>query len=122
VNPTPGPWIFARNVDAERFAKLTGNPLQPHDGFFRGNDGSWSVFDAEGKGLARVVFRGEAKHGKEYGSPDPEGQANACLISAAPDLFAALHNLLFQTLQGPVLERDAIITEARAAIAKASHA
>lgn len=35
------------------------------------------------------------------------------------ELVAALEAILFQVVQGPVLERDACITQARAAIAKA---
>lgn len=46
-------------------------------------------------------------------------EADARLIAAAPELLAALHTILFQVVQGPVLERDACITQARAAWAKA---
>jgi hypothetical protein len=48
-----------------------------------------------------------------------ESDANARLIAAAPHLLAILRSFLMQTLQGPVLERDSIISEARAAIAQA---
>ena len=40
------------------------------------------------------------------------------MVEAAPDLFAALLAVLSQAAQGPVLERDACITQARAALAK----
>lgn len=48
-----------------------------------------------------------------------ESDANGRLIAAAPHLLAILRSFLLQTLQGPVLERDSIIAEARAAIAQA---
>lgn len=46
-------------------------------------------------------------------------EANAHLIAAAPDLLSAAKAILFQVDQGKVLERDACITQARDAIAKA---
>lgn len=49
---------------------------------------------------------------------DEETEANARLIQAAPDMHDALVAILFQVIQGPVLERDACITQARAALAK----
>jgi hypothetical protein len=45
--------------------------------------------------------------------------ANARLIAAAPEMLEAIRAILFQVIQGKVLERDACITQARAAIAKA---
>lgn len=41
------------------------------------------------------------------------------LREAAPDMAAALKAILFQVVQGKVLERDACITQARAALVKA---
>ena len=41
------------------------------------------------------------------------------LLNAAPDLLDACRAILFQVIQGPVLERDACVAKARAAIAKA---
>jgi len=46
-------------------------------------------------------------------------KTTARLIAAAPDLLAALKAIEFQVRQGKVFERDACITQARAAIAKA---
>lgn len=40
------------------------------------------------------------------------------VIAAAPAMFAALHAILFQVNQGPVLEHDACIAQARAAYRK----
>jgi hypothetical protein len=48
-----------------------------------------------------------------------EADANERLIAAAPELLAALNAIVFQVCQGKVLERDACIIQARAAIAKA---
>lgn len=44
---------------------------------------------------------------------------DARLIAAAPELQDALRAILFQVVQGGVLERDACITQARAAYFKA---
>ena len=46
--------------------------------------------------------------------------ANCRLIAAAPELLAAMEAIVFQVVQGKVLERDACIAAARAAIAKAT--
>jgi hypothetical protein len=46
-------------------------------------------------------------------------KANARLMAAAPELLEALKNIDFHIRQGKILERDACITQARAAIAKA---
>lgn len=48
-----------------------------------------------------------------------ELDANAHLIAAAPDMLNALRSIVFQVIQGKVLERDACITQAREAIVKA---
>ena len=42
------------------------------------------------------------------------------LHAANADLLNAIHAILFQVVQGKVLERDACITQARAAIAHAT--
>ena len=48
-----------------------------------------------------------------------EGLANADLIAGGPDMQDALRAILLQVVQGKVLERDACIAQARAALAKA---
>lgn len=48
-----------------------------------------------------------------------EWKANGKLFAAAPDMLTALEAIVFQVCQGSVMERDACITAARAAIAKA---
>lgn len=50
------------------------------------------------------------------------GDANGRLIAAAPELLEALTAIVFQVCQDKVLERDACIAQARAAIAKATKA
>lgn len=45
--------------------------------------------------------------------------SHARLIVGAPDLLDAVRAILFQVVQGKVLERDACIAQARAAYAKA---
>lgn len=46
-------------------------------------------------------------------------ESDARLIAAAPDMLAALEAIVFQVIQGKVLERDSCIEQARAAIRKA---
>jgi hypothetical protein len=48
-----------------------------------------------------------------------EPKANLSLCTAAPEMADALRAIIFQVCQGKVLERDACITQARAALAKA---
>jgi hypothetical protein len=49
-----------------------------------------------------------------------EDRAVMQAMAAAPEMMAALRAILFQVCQGKVLERDACIAEARAALAKAT--
>lgn len=44
---------------------------------------------------------------------------DALLIETAPELLNALEAIVFQALQGSVLERDAVVTQAQTAIRKA---
>jgi hypothetical protein len=89
---TPGPW----QVDAE-----------DSDLFHQDEARFWINAD----GLQHI--------GYVDGPRTAERIANARLIAAAPDLLAALKAIEFQVRQGKVFERDACITQARAAIAKA---
>lgn len=97
---TQGRWKFERMESAEEFVKLKGETLAEHEGYYRDNNGDWIVgFSNEGADeddmdiggrIAAVSFKGSAKRGQTWNAPDPEGQANARLIAAAPDLLAAL--------------------------------
>lgn len=109
---TPGPWNFERTKTDIEYAKITGKELLPHEGYFRDNDGGWFV-----AGVAKVFYKGTDKKG--YGKPDDEGQANARLIAAAPELLAALEFCAdaLNTEAGGLYK--AHIEQARAAIAKA---
>lgn len=86
---TPGPWEFERESIYLELEKSGGKKLEPHEGYFRDNDGSWIVKP----GIGRANYRGDKKRGADQ-DPDPEGMANARLIAAAPDLLAAAKALL----------------------------
>jgi hypothetical protein len=87
---------------AEEFARLKGETLAEHEGFFRANSGAWIVTASQtdedgyqvGGPICEVTFKGTAKRGEAYRAPDPEGQANAALIAAAPELYEALDDAL----------------------------
>ena len=71
---TPGPW----ETNAQ----------------FRANDGAFAVTQDRTKydnpsHIAFVTFHGKAKRGQAWCTPDPEGEANARLIMAAPELLEA---------------------------------
>lgn len=95
---TPGPWKFepmgAYTDDAfMEFERLTGKTKPEHEKYFRDNNGDWAIgFD--GGRVATATFRGTAKRGQGYNAPDPEGMANARLISAAPELYKALERII----------------------------
>lgn len=64
------------------------------------------IYDADGFEVARVCY--------------PNRDADARLISAAPDMFAALQAIIFQLTQGDeVFDRDSCIALVREACAKA---
>lgn len=128
---TPGPWKFERGESAIELARLKGETLAEHEGYFRGNSGSWivtfSATDTDDEGefevggqICEVAFKGQAKRGEAYKAPDPEGQANARLISAAPELYEALDALL-PCVGSPVPLKDTAerVRNAVAALAKA---
>jgi hypothetical protein len=83
---------------AEEFARLKGETLEPHEGYYRTNSGAWIVTASEtdedgyqvGGPIAEVMFKGKAKRGEAYKAPDPEGQANARLIAESPELYRYL--------------------------------
>lgn len=69
------------------------------------------IYAQDGTPIAKVVGA--------YGVSAERRLADADLIAAAPDMLAALRAIVFQVCQGKVLERDACITQARAAMARA---
>ncbi len=92
---TPGPWTLLINKE--------------------GGNWDWAIRTVKPHNPAGEI----GIHIAEVNRFLPEVEANAHLIAAAPEMFAALEAILFQIVQGKVLERDACITAARAAIAKA---
>lgn len=48
-----------------------------------------------------------------------ECEANARLVAAAPELLASIRAILVQVIQGKVLERDACLSQAQAALREA---
>ena len=86
---TPGPWKFERQDIYVEHALVTGKALADHEGYFRDNSGDWIISSAQGR-IADATFKGTAKRGHGYETPDPEGMANARLIAAAPELAEAL--------------------------------
>ena len=114
-----GPWKFERLAGAEELARLRKQTLAEHEGYFRENNGDW-VVTSEDERIASVTFQGQAKRGQGYAAPDPRGQANARLISAAPELLAALRCIVADLpLSRDWLDPD-LEKQARAAIAKAA--
>jgi hypothetical protein len=66
---------------------------EDHAGYSRTNDGGWIVAapgSETGIAEVRAQFAKAPKRGTAYSAPDPEGMANAFVISAAPDMLAAL--------------------------------
>jgi hypothetical protein len=87
---TPGPWKFERPADLEESYRILKKELPDHEGYFRENDGTWSITDSTGLRVATASFKGKAKRGEAWRTADPEGMANARLISAVTDLAELL--------------------------------
>jgi hypothetical protein len=77
------PLRFERNRGFEEQMKILKRPYAEHDGYPRENDGTWIILDADGVGVVRVAFQGEAKRGQGWCAPDPEGMAFCRLIVEA---------------------------------------
>mgnify|MGYP001558443365 FL=1 len=73
--------------------------------------------------IAEIMFDGGYTVGEDTGKLGNHMKANAEFIVRAcnshDELLEAIRAILFQVYQGKVLERDACINQARAAIAKA---
>jgi len=93
-------WKLERMEGVDEFAKLKGETLADHEGYYRTNDGGWIVSfkgkisandDVDDGGqICVVAFKGTAKRGQAWNAPDPVGMAFARLIAAAPYLYEAL--------------------------------
>lgn len=92
-NHTPGPWDAARKQCHQDFIEITHRCEQP---------------GAASKVLARVTVRACWKD---------EQEANASLISAAPELFEALEEIVFD---GILAHEPGLLSRAKAAVAKAT--
>lgn len=130
---TPGEWRIATmpGLPEELRAKANaaGMELPPPD-YWRENDGSFIVMagpsgdeeDARRIGSANLQIH--AKRGEARKADDPEALANAHLLAAAPDLYAALKPLAFSDPANPppgVAAEDwsKAVLDARAALRKA---
>lgn len=92
---TPGPWVVKFNTDNQTAA------IEPSKELL-----------AQGRGGIAHVYKKD---------PLDEGYANQRLIAAAPDLLAALENVLedFIAIGGKDSDRSGVIIQATSAIAKA---
>lgn len=75
---TPEPW---------RVAKYEGEPIRENDGSFCISAGAMGT-DAS-KPIGRALYQGDAKRGKQWNAPDPEGLANAHMMAGGPRLSRA---------------------------------
>lgn len=118
---TPGPWVAANMVHAERGGAMTPDEI----GLYVANSVRKTIDD--GGSPERFLFI----TGTEDGGPDiclvgngPRGPENARLIASAPDLLEALKRLLGATDAGNAETHDlgcrCVIHEARAAISRAT--
>lgn len=81
--------------------------------------GPWSYRGRDGNGARPVVSSESANMIVATLSYGPEGEANARLIAAAPDLLAELAALVHDIEVG-ITVTDGMLADARAAIAKAT--
>lgn len=101
---TPGPWILHVQKDGGEW-DYTIRTSAPHN--------------PNGKIGKHVATLNQHLRLDDHYSPAVEG--NGALIATAPEMFEALHAILFQLTQGEkVFARDACITQARAAYLKAN--
>lgn len=81
----------------------------------------WAIVDASGQAVTHIDKIGQPDCGSitSQGRSVDELQQIRQLIAAAPELLVVCRAVVFQALQGKVLERDACIAQARVAIRKA---
>jgi hypothetical protein len=82
--------------------------------------GPWT-YRPDGDFLRAIVQRGNDGGGQVYGTSTERENADARLMAAAPDLLRALRSVLSDYEASPCHMRD-VVTQARAAIAKATGA
>lgn len=101
---TPGPWLIATPTQGYEVCTIHGVERQPTE---------------DGLGQSWVYIRPETllRDGEWHWPDEQEQLANAHLIAAAPDLYAALDGLLGLLDAGSLYEPQAYA--ARAALAKA---
>ena len=87
-----------RNPDYEDHAKLLGKTIADHEGYPRDNDGAWILTDESGNRAVTVAFRGKAKRGQAWNSPDPEGQAMANRIVESFNQYESLREALWRAV------------------------
>jgi len=84
--------------------------------------GPWVLDNAEGGDWFRYVLAEDSQIGRvdlgNRGAISQHGEANARLIASAPEIYAALKDLVYQ-VQGPDQPAWLCLKDARAAIAKA---
>jgi hypothetical protein len=88
------PLRFERQEIYVESAALTGKELLPHEGYFRDNDGSWSIISATGDRALTVPFTGTAKRNERWNAPDPKAQEFARLIVTAVNHHEAMYSKL----------------------------
>lgn len=77
----PSRLVFEPQSVYVEMAALKGEPLEPHEGFRRDNQGGWIINSADERGvMITVSFQGKAKRGQAWNAPDPVGQAIASEI------------------------------------------
>lgn len=86
--------------------------------------GPWMVTRSDRRKTLCVISEdtwicGELQSDNPLAIPIVESEANARLIAAAPDLYEALNELLFEDSDKPEVERLKTLVKARAALAKA---
>lgn len=126
---TPGPWAISiiggeespapeglTEAQRQRWDAIMAQQRRP----FRHNDGSFNIIAGQGDErfpVATAVLRVEKKRGQSHTIEDPEAEANARLIAAAPELLEALKETVAQLRQSPIAWADPIL-KAEAVIAK----
>lgn len=85
------------------------------------NGGAINISAEDGL-VCSVDLRAKVKRGQEYNAKDPERDANAAIISAAPDLLASLKDIVDSAMaqrEEDEGRKSPLLRKARAAIAKA---